>query len=47
MMTNIDLEIDFEGVQYSMFAVGYRGEEQFIAWIKVQNENFEYDGCVR
>ena len=47
MMCSIDKEILYEGVIYSIFAVGYRGGMHFIALIKLQNEIFEYDGMVQ
>lgn len=44
MMTSIDKRLYFEGTQYSIFAVAYRGWSHFIALIKLQNEIYEYDG---
>jgi hypothetical protein len=47
MTTRIDTNILYGEVQYSIFAVGYRGDMHFIALIKLQNEIFEYDGMIQ
>lgn len=47
MTTRIDKEILYEGAHYHIFAVGYRGAMHFIAWIRLQNEIFEYDGMIQ
>ena len=47
MNTYIDESVYFEGIHYSIFAVGYRGHAHFISWMKVENEIFEYDGMVQ
>ena len=47
MNTCIDESVNFEGIHYSIFAVGYRGHGHFISWMKVENEIFEYDGMIQ
>jgi hypothetical protein len=44
MATEIDTILTFEGSTYDIFAVGYLGIGHLIAFIKVENEIFEYDG---
>ena len=47
MNTCIDESVYFEGIHYSIFAVGYRGHGHFISWMKAENEIFEYDGMIQ
>lgn len=44
MITAIDKTVFFENCEYSIFAVGYRGHAHFIAFLKLDNDIFEYDG---
>jgi hypothetical protein len=47
MGTKIDQILNFEGANYSVFAVAYRGENHFNALIKLDDIVYEYDGIVR
>ena len=44
--TRIDEVITFENINYSVFAVAYRGNGHFMALIKLDNVIFAYDGMI-
>ena len=46
MTTRIDEVITFENINYSVFAVAYRGNGHFMALIKLDNVIFAYDGMI-